>query len=104
MVLHGLDQRIDRFFAEIFVAAAGKAVGLIDEENAAERFFDQIPRLLCGMSNIFADQVRTFHLNQVAFAENAHPLEQLGDNPGNRRFSGTGIALKHHMISLAAAG
>ncbi|MNE71197.1 hypothetical protein D3C80_1670500 [compost metagenome] len=100
LILHHFYHAINRFLAEILITAAGQTVCLVNEQDAAECFFNQIAGLLCGMPDIFTDQIRALHFNQMPFAEHTHPLEQLGDNSGDSGLAGPGITLKYHMVHM----
>ena len=57
MVLHVLDDRVDRFAAEVVLAAARQGVRLVDQQRAAERRLEDCARLRRRLADVPGDQV-----------------------------------------------
>ena len=97
MILHGLQQGLDRFAAEIVLAAGGKRIGLIDEQDTAQRRLDDLLRFQRRLPDIAGHQARTVHLDQLSLAQHADGRIQAADQPRHRRLARAGVAEEHHM-------
>ncbi len=97
VVLHRLDQGVDGFFAEVFFAAPGQRIRLVDEQDAAHGFANVFPGALRGVADVLADQIRPLTLDQMTFGQSVHFLEQAAQHPGDGRLARARVALEHHV-------
>ncbi len=100
IVFHAFHQDVDRFFAEILFSAAGQGIGFVNKQNAAQGLFQLLARFLRRMSDILADQIGPFHLDQVPLRQHAHFFKKAADNPGHRRLSRAGVSFENHVQHL----
>ena len=96
VVLHSLEDGIDRFLAER-VVLLGERICFVDEENAAHGLLDLLLRLEGGLSHISRDQAGSVYFHELALGEHSDLLVEPSDDPGDRRLTGTGIARKHKV-------
>ena len=66
VVLHELDDGVDRLATEVLLAAAGECVRLVDQQGAAERLLEHGLRLRRRLAHVAGDELGTIGLDQVA--------------------------------------
>ncbi len=69
VVLHALHEGVDGFQPKAVLFAAVQAVGLVDEQHAAECTLDDAVGQRGGMARVAAHQVAAAHLHQLAALE-----------------------------------
>ena len=97
MVFHPLDQRVDGLEAEAVLLAPVEAVGLVDEEDAAQRALDDAVGQGGGVAGVAAHEVSPTHLHQLPALEGADGLEVLCHEPGDGGLAGAGVASEDHV-------
>ena len=88
-VLHLLDQGVDRLGA---VLVAGQAVGLVDEEHAADGGLDHLGGLHRGLAEVAGHQLGPVDLDQLALGEQAERPVDARHQPGDGGLAGAGVA------------
>ena len=66
MVLHELDERVDRLPTEVVLAAPGEGVRLVDQQRAAERRLEHGAGPGRGLADVAGDELRAVGLDEVA--------------------------------------
>ncbi|MPM61870.1 hypothetical protein SDC9_108733 [bioreactor metagenome] len=89
VVLHLLDQGVDRFLA---VLVARQCVGLVDEQHPAQRGGDHVRGLGGGLPEVAGHQFGTVDFDQLPLAEQSDRLVDAGHQPGHRRLAGARVA------------
>ena len=102
VILDPLHQCVDRLQTKSIVFATIQAVCFIDKEHTADCRSDDLIGERCGMSHIAAHQICTGYLYQLSAGQHTDRLEILADDTRDRRFAGTRIAGKDHMLVHAA--
>jgi hypothetical protein len=88
IVLHPLEQGLDRLRAEVEPAAARRErVRLVDEEDAVEGAPDRAVGLDRGRADVLADELGAVDLDEVAFREQPHRAVHLGEEARDRRLA-----------------
>ena len=82
VVLHPFHEGVDGFEAEAVLLAAVEAVGLVDEEDAAEGALDDAVGQRGGVAGVAAHEVAAAHLHQLPALERPDGLEVLGHQAG----------------------
>ncbi len=101
VVLGPLEQSLDRFVAEpvvLAVALVDEAVGLVDEQDTAECRVDQLVGLDRGRAEVLPDQVTALRLDHRRHVEQPERVEDLGDDPGDRRLAGAWRAEEDEVL------
>ena len=89
MVLHLLDERVDGLLREL---VPGEAVGLVDEEHAADRLGADLGRLHRGLPDVPGDELAAVDLDELALGEQPERLVDRADEPSDRRLPGARVA------------
>src|SRR5208282_6868142 len=98
MVLHQLEQGVDRLAAEVGAVMGGsEAVGLIDEEDAVEGGLDGVAGLDGGLADEAGDEQGAVDLDDMAGAQKAEADENLAHETGGGGLAGSGIAEEDEM-------
>ena len=98
VVLHHLQQDLDRFLAVVaLVVGAIEVVRLVDEQHATHRFLQHFARLGRGVADVLADEVVARHRNQVAFADVAESVKDLRHAQRDGRLARAGVAREGHV-------
>ena len=105
IVLHSLDQGLDRFVAIGVVLSAGhQAVRFVDEQDPVQRFVDFAIGFGSRLSGIFGDESRAVGFDQVpALQQSERPVDAAHDSRGGC-LAGAGIPLKHHVQTQLVLG
>ena len=69
VVLHRLEQRVDGLLTEVVVALAVERVGLVDEQHAAERLFDDLARLDGRLTDVARDEPAAVDLDKLTLGK-----------------------------------
>ena len=105
MVLHPLEQDLDRLGAEVHPAVLrGQRVGLVDEQDAVQRTPDHPVRLDGGRADVLPDQARTVHLDQMAFLQQTDRAVHLGQEPRHGGLSRARVSEEHQVLWPPPAG
>ena len=88
VVLHELDDRVDRLPPEVLLAAAGEGVRLVDEQRAAERRLEHGAGLRGRLADVAGDEVRAVGLDEVALGHEAERAQDLAEQAGDGRLAG----------------
>ena len=107
VVLHPLQERLDRLGAEVEapVPAAGRErVRLVDEEHAVERAPDRPIGLDRRLADVLADERGAVDLDEVSLLEQAHGAVHLGEQPGDGRLAGAGVAEEDEVLARRDLG
>ena len=97
VVLHGFQDGVDGLLAEILPAVSAQGVGLIDEQHAAQRLFQDLRGLESCLPYIARHQAAAVHLYQLSLGEDSQRMIDPGHDPGYRGFAGSRIAGEHHV-------
>ena len=97
VVLHRLQDRVDRLLAEVVFGFVGERVRFVDEEESALRAFDDLRRLDRGLADVAGDETRTVDFDEVALREDAEGVVDARHDAGDGRLTGTGVAAEDHM-------
>jgi hypothetical protein len=92
IVLHSLEQCVDRFLAEVFFLIFRQRIGLVDKQNAIERRVDHRVRLDGGLADVFRDERQTVAFDQVALLEHTKRFVNPPHEPRDGRFARARIA------------
>ena len=99
VVLHPLQERLDRFRPEILaLVAAMQRVRLVDEEDAVERAPDHPVGLERRRPDVLAHEPRPVDLDQVPALQEADRPVHLREQPRDRRLARAGVAEEHEML------
>ena len=99
VVLHPLEDRLDRLGAEVELRPARcERVRLVDEEDAVERAPDRAVGLDRGRADVLADEIGAVDLDEVALREQAHRAVHLREQPRDRRLAGSRVAEEDEML------
>ncbi|MNI82820.1 hypothetical protein D3C73_1395740 [compost metagenome] len=99
VVLHPLEQDLDRLGAEIHAAVfRGQRVGLIDEQDTIKRPPDHPVRLDGGRTDVLPHQAGTVHLHKVSFLQQTHRAVHLGQEPCHGRLASARVSEEHQML------
>jgi hypothetical protein len=98
MVLHHLNQDLDRFLAVVLrVGVPVEVVGLVDEQEPAHRPVEDPLGLRRGLPDVLADQVVAHGVDQLALLKVAEPMQQVGHPQRHRGLPGAGGTGEAHM-------
>ena len=81
------------------LAAAGEGVGLVDEQRAAERRFEDRSRLRRRLADVAGDEVRAIGLDEMALRHESEGAQDLAEQAGDGRLAGAGIAREHEVVA-----
>src|SRR5829696_7899946 len=99
VVLHPLEQRLDRLVAEVEpLAVARERVRLVHEQDAVERSADHALGLDRRQADVLADEPRAVDLHQVAAAEQSHRAVHLRQQPRDGRLAGAGVPEEDEVL------
>ena len=99
VVLHPLQQRLDRLVAEVEpVAVARERIGLVDEEHAVERLPDDAVGLDRGQPDVLPDEPGAIDLDELAALEQPHRAIHLREQPRDRRLAGARVAEEDEVL------
>src|SRR5208282_3442429 len=102
VVLHQLEQGVDRLAAEVGAVMGGsEAVGLVDEEDAVEGCLDGLAGLDGGLADEAGDEQGTVDFEDMAGAQKAEADENLAHETGGGGLAGSGIAKEDVMEAWA---
>ena len=88
VVLHPLQQRLDRLRTEVLALVAdGERIRLVDEEDAVERASDHAVGLDRRHPDVLADEPGAIDLDQMAAPQQPHRAVHLGEQPRHRRLA-----------------
>ena len=88
LVLHDLEQYLDRLGAVVaFVLGAVQVVGLVDEEHAAHRAFEDFFGLGRGVADVLSDQVVAGGHDHVSLAHVTQAVQDFGHARGDGRLA-----------------
>ena len=105
LVLHDLEQDLDRFLAVVLlVFRAVQVVGLVDEEHAAHRPLQDVLGLGRRMPDVLADKIVARDRDDVPFAAVAEAVQDLGHAHRDRGLAGARVAGEAHVQRRCAAG
>lgn len=96
VVLHALEQRLDRLVTEAFPLVA-QPVRLVDEEHAVQGPVDDRRRPLRGLPHEPGDQVARSGLHAVAPGQHAHVPVHLAEEAGHGGLAGPRVAGEHEV-------
>ena len=99
VVLHVLDNGVDRLPPEVLLAAAGEGIGLVDEQRAAERRLEHGSRLRRRLADVAGDEVGSVGLDEVAFGDEAEGAQDLAEQAGHGRLAGPRVAGEHQVVA-----
>ena len=97
VILHGLQERVDGLQTEVVFGFGVQAVGLVDEQHAAECALDHLRRLGGRLSHVARDQTGAVHLHQMTLGKDAQGAVDAGHHARDGGLAGAGIAGKHHV-------
>jgi hypothetical protein len=99
VVLHPLQQRLDRLVPEVeLIAVSGECIRLVDEKHAVESASHDPVCLERGKPDVLPDEPGSVDLDQLAAAKEPHRAVHLGEQPGDRRLAGAWVAEEHEML------
>ena len=99
VVLHPLEQRLDRLGAEVeALLGRGERVGLVDEEHAVEGAAHGPLGLDRGQADVLADETGAVDLDQVAATKEPHRVVHLGEEARDRRLAGARVAEEDEVL------
>ena len=99
VVLHVLDDGVDRLPAEVLLAAASEGVGLVDQQRPAERRLEHGSRLRRRLADVAGDEVGSIGLHEVALGHQAEAAQDLAEQPGHRRLAGARVAGEDEVVA-----
>src|SRR6266511_4398238 len=101
MVLHPLQQRLDRLRAEVLPArvAARERVRLVDEEHAVERALDRAVRLDRRRADVLADEPGAIYFDEMAALEQSHRAVHLREQARDRRLARARVAEEDEVLA-----
>src|SRR5437763_1735728 len=89
VVLHALEQRLDRLVAEVEpVGVTSQRVRLVDEENAVDGLADHPLGLDRRETDVLTDETGAVDLDEMAALEQAHGAIHLREQPRDGRLAG----------------
>src|SRR4051794_38453674 len=99
MILHHLQQRLDRLMSEVISAASlwTERVGFVYKEDAAQGFCDHLFDLDGRLSDVARDQRRAIRLHQMPTTQNLERAINLRQQARDCRLACAGIAGKDQM-------
>ena len=97
MVLHALEQDLDRLAAEVGRPVRREGVGFVDEQDPTQRLLDHLARLDRRLAHEPGHQARAVHLDQLPLRQGADRLVQPAQQPRHRRLARAGVALEDHV-------
>jgi hypothetical protein len=99
VVLHALEQRLDRLGPKVHPLVRGRErVRLVDEEDAVERPPDHAVCLQRRRPDVLSDEPGAVDLDEMTALEESHRLIHLRQQTGHGRLSSTGIAEEDEML------
>jgi hypothetical protein len=99
VVLHSLEERLDRLGAEVEPVLGGRErVGLVDEQHAVEGAPDRPLGLDRRQADVLADEAGSVDLDEVAAAEEAHRPVHLREEPRHRCLPRAGVAEEDEVL------
>ena len=104
VILHRLEQRIDGLLAEVVVALAVEGVGLVDEQHAAERLFDDLTRLDGSLADVARDKAAAVDLDKLPLREYAERAIDARHQARDHRLARAGVAGKDHVERKVRVG
>src|SRR6266545_1189608 len=100
VVLHPLQQRLDRLRAEVLPClGAGERVRLVDEEHAVERALHDSVGLDRGRADELADETGAVGFHEMAALQESHRAIHLGEQARDGRLAGSGVAEEHEVLA-----
>ena len=99
VVLHELDDRVDRLPPEVLLAAPGERIGLVDEQRPAERGLHRLPRPHGRLADVAGDEVGAVGLHEVALGHDAEGPQDLAQQTSDGRLAGARIAGEHEVVT-----
>src|SRR3712207_2250795 len=85
------------FRSEVVLAARGQRVGLVYEEDAAERLLRHVAHLHRRLPDVAGDEPRAVGLGQVAAPQHAERAVDLRDEPRHGRLARAGVAVEDEV-------
>jgi hypothetical protein len=105
VVLHPLEQRLDRLRPEIVVRRLGRErVGLVDEEDAVERPPDHPLGLERRCPHVLADEPAAVDLDEMPAPQQPHRPVHLRQQPGDGGLTGAGVPVEDEMLARCDLG
>jgi hypothetical protein len=99
VVLHALQERLDRLRAEVeAVGLRREGIGLVDEEDAVERPADRAVGLDRGRADELADEAGPVDLDEVPALQQSHRPVHLREQPRDRGLPGARVAEEDEML------
>ena len=99
MVLHELDERVDRLQTEVVLAAPGEGVRLVDQQRAAECRFEDGAGAGGGLTDVAGDELGSIGLDEVALGDDVEGAEDLAEEPGDGGLAGARVAGEHEVVA-----
>ena len=99
VVLHGFEYGIHGFLTvvSLFVGSC-EGVSLIDEEDAAHGFLDDLLSFDGGLTDKACDEAGAVHFHHVIGGEHAHGVVDFCEDAGDGGFAGAGVAVKDEVV------
>ena len=98
LVLHYLQQDLDRLLPVVaLVLGPVQVVGLVNEQHPAHGALEYLFGLGCRVADVLAHQVITRDRDQMPFAHEAQPVQDLRHAQRDRGLAGAGVAAEAHV-------
>ena len=99
MVLHELDDRVDRLPPEVLLAATRQRVRLVDEQGPAERRLHDGARARRRLADVPGDEVRAVGLDEMTLGHDPEGTQDLAQQAGDGGLARAGIAGEHEVVA-----
>mmetsp|Transcript_17318 Transcript_17318/g.51983 ORF Transcript_17318/g.51983 Transcript_17318/m.51983 type:complete len:283 (+) Transcript_17318:11-859(+) len=98
VVLHQLEERVERLAAEgVLAVLSHQGIGLVHEEHAAQGALDNGLGLERGLAAVARHEGGAVGFHEVAGAQEAQRLEQVGNHAGHSGLARARVAGEHHV-------
>ena len=101
VVLHALEESVDRLLAEVVFSALGKSVCLVDEQDAVQCAVNDLVGLDGRLPDELCDKPRTVGLHQLVRFYHVKLLENASDDPGDSRLACSRVTREHAVVGHA---
>ena len=99
-VLDVLDDGVDRFPAEVLLAASGQRVRLVDEQHAAVGRVEDLGDLGRGLADEAGDQPASIDLDELPLLDDSEGAVDPGQQSAHGGLAGSGVAAEDQVLRV----
>ena len=104
VILHRLQEGVDRLLPEVVVAFAVERIRLVDEQHTAERTLDHLLRLDGGLTDVPGDKPAAVDLDKLTLRQDAERVVDARHQTRDHRLARTGVAGEDHVERKIGVG